>query len=176
MWSDFKLPVWNRCGGKVNKYFLSAFIGQSVWEPLFSCTERNHAETGYIKPLMALDLRLFLWWCYSMESFPDFWPLWVRDIHQSLVDSPHKRQVKIQVTTCSCVDFSYIQSHLFSNPKSSSASLSKLLTTLPNALIYNFPLIMQNQYISCWWPCEARGQGVSSHCDLVILEYSNFNT
>ena len=37
--------------------------------------------------------------------------------------------------------------------------------------------ILHSQYHGCWWPGDARSQGISSHgADLVLLKYSSFTT
>ena len=43
--------------------------------------------------------------------------------------------------------------------------------------MYTGQYILYNQYLGCWWPGDARSQGISIHgIDIVILPYSNFTS
>ena len=41
--------------------------------------------------LVNITDRVFTWWRHQMETFPRYWPF-VKGIHRSPVDSPHKNQ------------------------------------------------------------------------------------
>ena len=67
---------------------VSHWLGASIESPL--CYEVNFFRF-VTSPVVIETLVIYSWWRHQMETFPRHWPF-VRGIHRSPVNSPHKGQ------------------------------------------------------------------------------------
>ena len=101
------------------------------------------------------------------ERFPRYWPF-VRGIHRSPVNSPHKDQWRRDLM------FSLICAWIGSWVNNREAGDLRRHRTH-----YDSHCNIHSQYHSCWWSGDVRSQSISSYdtdLPVVLLEYFSFNT